>query len=677
MSIIIKFAADNTEVVNKLEEVKNEIGQLSWAEMAMGVQAVIGLLGQARSAVEGLASAFLAPAAALEDVAVKLGTMLGDDDMGKELAGSLERLATNGVVPLEELTAAAGALVGVFDRPADVSEWVGVFADISAGSKLSAARLAELVARLDDMGKAELTELANAGIPIFEALSSVTGKTVEELRKMSAEGKIGRDTLLAAFRQMTAEGGKFYEMNARLSNTTAGSWETLKASWTEVMAAVGGSFNEVIRPVLQGLSEFLQEHKEAVTAMVKMVVRFAAVWAGIKVAGMVAGLMKCVAALLSMVAAASKFKKAMAVAGGLVTLASAWAADILQWGKEKIFGSDDEGDAEEQVKAAEEAEREAAKAESEAARAAKELAKVELEATEVKKKEVAAVLDAVNSVAEFEKALLDFSEEDLEGYDVERGRWLAGVKEEQAAAQAQWDELQRRERNIKEADAEAFRKEKLEVFGKLGRDEQVKYLEGEFARWGVDSSGLRSGKGNAAAVAAMRGRAAEAGMTWEWNMLRHLGRYAEAFDAAEAERAREAERLGASAAGLRGKLVRDARRDGFVLAGDEAGLAAFDDEQERQRLSAEYQAAGMSAAEADFYAWQTVARKRKIADAKGEKSGVQVIASSMASVGGGGVAHRLGDAQLLVSRKQLGALEAIKEIVSGIAGKATGIPVVS
>lgn len=677
MSIIIKFAADNTEVVNKLEEVKNEMGQLSWAEMAMGVQSVIGLLGQARSAVEGLASAFLAPAAALEDVAVKLGTMLGNDDMGKELAGSLERMATNGVVPLEELTAAAGALVGVFDRPADVSEWVGVFADISAGSKLSAARLAELVARLDDMGKAELTELANAGIPIFEALSSVTGKTVEELRKMSAEGKIGRDTLLAAFRQMTAEGGKFYEMNARLSNTTAGSWETLKASWTEVMAAVGGSFNEVIRPMLQGLSEFLQEHKEAVTAMVKMVVRFAAVWAGIKVAGMVAGLMKCVAALLSMVAAASKFKKAMAVAGGLVTLASAWAADILQWGKEKVFGSDDEGDAEEQVKAAEEAEAEAAKAEREAARAAEELAKVELEATEVKKKEVAAVLDAVNSVAEFEKALRDFSEEDLAGYDVEHGRWLARVKEEQAAAQAQWEELQRRERNIKEADAEALRKEKLEAFGKLGRDEQVKYLEGEFARWGVDSSGLRSGKGNAAAVAAMRGRAAEAGMTWEWNMLQHLARYAEVFDAAEAERAREAERLDASAAGLRGKLARDARRDGFVLAGDEAGLAAFDDEQERQRLSAEYQAAGMSAAEADFYAGQTVARKRKIADAKGEKSGVQVIASSMASVGGGGVAHRLGDAQLLVSRKQLGALETIKEIVSGIAGKATGIPVVS
>lgn len=677
MSIIINFSADTSALEAKLDGLNEKLSAMSWADMAMGVQAVIGLLGQARSAVEGLASAFLAPAAALEDVAVKLGTMLGNDDMGKELAGSLERMATNGVVPLEELTAAAGALVGVFDRPADVSEWVGVFADISAGSKLSAARLAELVARLDDMGKAELTELANAGIPIFEALSSVTGKTVEELRKMSAEGKIGRDTLLAAFRQMTAEGGKFYEMNARLSNTTAGSWETLKASWTEVMAAVGGSFNDVIRPMLQGLSEFLQEHKEAVTAMVKMVVRFAAVWAGIKVAGMVAGLMKCVAALLSMVAAASKFKKAMAVAGGLVTLASAWAADILQWGKEKLFGSDDEGDAEEQVKAAEEAEREAAKAEREAARAAEELAKVELEATEVKKKEVAAVLDAVNSVAEFEKALRDFSEEDLAGYDVEHGRWLARVKEEQAAAQAQWEELQRRERNIKEADAEAFRKEKVEAFGKLGRDEQVKYLEGEFARWGVDSSGLRSGKGNAAAVAAMRGRAAEAGMTWEWNMLQHLARYAEVFDAAEAERTREAERLGANAAGLRGKLARDARRDGFVLAGDEAGLAAFDDEQERQRLSAEYQAAGLSAQEADFYAGQTVARKRKIADAKGEKSGVQVIASSMASVGGGGVAHRLGDAQLLVSRKQLGALEAIKEIVSGIAGKATGIPVVS
>ena len=160
---------------------------------------------------------------------------------------------------------------------------------------------------------------------------------------------------------------------------------------------------------------------------------------------------------------------------------------------------------------------------------------------------------------------------------------------------------------------------------------------------------------------------------YQWNMLEHLLKYVEAFAEAEAKRA---EMVDTKAAKIR-ELRVEGKRMELQLAGDERGLAAFDDEQERKRLSAEYQAAGLSAQEADFYARQRVARKRKIADAKGEKSGVQVIASSMASVGGGGVAHRLGDAQLLVSRKQLGALEAIKEIVSGIAGKATGIPVVS
>lgn len=65
---------------------------------------------------------------------------------------------------MQELQSAAAALIGSFDAPGQIAQWVARFADISAGSKLSATRL-------DDMGKAEFTELANAGIPIYQTLA--------------------------------------------------------------------------------------------------------------------------------------------------------------------------------------------------------------------------------------------------------------------------------------------------------------------------------------------------------------------------------------------------------------------------------------------------------------------------------------------------------------------------
>ena len=128
MSIKFVFTADNSDVVAKLGEIKQQMGKISWAEMTMGMQAMVGLLNQAKAAIAGL----MAPAAALEDMSVKLGVMLNDSAAGETLAASFERLATNGVVALDDLQGAAAGFVSVFDHSEAVERWVPVLADIAA-----------------------------------------------------------------------------------------------------------------------------------------------------------------------------------------------------------------------------------------------------------------------------------------------------------------------------------------------------------------------------------------------------------------------------------------------------------------------------------------------------------------------------------------------------------------
>ena len=43
---------------------------------------------------------------------------------------------------------------------------------------------------MEDVGKAELTELANKGVPIYESLADVMGKSRDEVVQMGKEGKV-------------------------------------------------------------------------------------------------------------------------------------------------------------------------------------------------------------------------------------------------------------------------------------------------------------------------------------------------------------------------------------------------------------------------------------------------------------------------------------------------------
>lgn len=235
--------------------------------MANSISARLARLGQA---IQGLASvgnissgvlaAFTAPAAELENSATALGGMMDSMEDAEKLAGRLQLMAANGVRSMDELHRAARALTNVYSDSGNLEHWVGVLADIAAGTKIPADRLAEMVARFQDMGKAEFTELANAGVPIFEELAKATGKSKEEVIKLqSVVGGISFNELMTALKSLTAEGGKFHQLNSKMSNTTAGSFDTLKASIEMCAGALGTPINDALRPILQEASTKLQE----------------------------------------------------------------------------------------------------------------------------------------------------------------------------------------------------------------------------------------------------------------------------------------------------------------------------------------------------------------------------------------------------------------------------------
>ena len=652
-----RFGADSSQVNQSLAIVRQNVDNLSEGIVkgfsVMGMDAVLGLFGKLRDVVGQLGQMFsscMREAAALEEVGTRLGVMLNDAAAGDALASSLQRMATNGIVPLQELEKTAAALTQSLSDPGEIADWVGVFANISAGSDITADRLAKMTARLQDMGKAEFTELANAGIPIFTALAKVTGKTTEEIVKLSSQGKLSTSTLLEAFKELTAEGEKYHDLNATMSNTTGGSWDTLAASFAEIMAEVGESLNNEIRPILQWVSEILQEYKDALSVIIGLVMRIVAVWGGLKALAVAKQLWQCVAALTAMRSVATGVWgvfRSIGKVGWLLVITS--AVEALTYLYDKFFGASGQAVMPQPVKT----------------KPDDFIAQTREQEKREKEKRQRAALNAAAGVEDFNRILQEGGAP--EDYDISEGRRQAAKREhekaQKAAREKELEDLQRNEANrVNKNQADAFKKE-LDAFEKL-HDWQQKQILGR--RFGA----LRIKNNHDFDVSKMRNvldtemaAAAEAGNSLRWRMLQGMGEYVNAYESAGIRRQKEkaALYLGYQALGERESLLR-ARE-----LGDEGAVRKLQATKDALELAQELESWGMSKSEARNRASSIITREYNLDALPGEnqeqRATREYMADSLASIGGGGRGFSLGEAQLDVARRQVDVLISSREIL--------------
>ncbi len=264
--VTFTFAGDATALARALESIKGEVARARQSITSMGTS-VAGAIAVATTAVAGLKQAFdwvanvPRQAARFEDLQVALSQMMGDATEAGELLNALWMDAANGSVTLEQMAQAAKPLVAVFSNPNTVREWARRFADISTGSGYAVDMLAKMYSRMMQIGKVDsrsVEQLGKAGIPIYQELARVVGVSADRILDMVKKGRVSADQFSQALRNMTDEGGAFYQLSSQLSNTTAGSWGTMMESFNLLAAQLGKPINDAIRPLLQDIGQKLQ-----------------------------------------------------------------------------------------------------------------------------------------------------------------------------------------------------------------------------------------------------------------------------------------------------------------------------------------------------------------------------------------------------------------------------------
>lgn len=153
--------------------------------------------------------------------------------------------------------AEAGKIMMAFglstSEAADATEQLAI---ISAATGGEMNNLARNLGQIQAQGRAytrDITQFAMQGIPIWEQLSKVTGRSVVELKKMAEEGEIGFQSVSAAIRDMTREGTAFAEIAERMQETYAGRLARLESDFQQAAGEIITQISRIDEQI--GLSE--------------------------------------------------------------------------------------------------------------------------------------------------------------------------------------------------------------------------------------------------------------------------------------------------------------------------------------------------------------------------------------------------------------------------------------
>ncbi len=223
---------------------------------------IAGIAGGVALVTSQLMGAFKA-AAAFEDLEVRVSSFLGSTQAAAALLAELSTFADKTKFMTTDVQNAAGSLLGSGIRE-NIS---GIVQDIAAVSRdgEDLRSLADAVGKGFARGKFQ-TEALDAfmtrQINLMPALAKVTGLTGEALRDAIEEG-LGFETVTAAIRALSQEGGQFFGVLERGGQTAAAKVSTLIGVWNTLRRTFAQPILDAIKPILSDAIGLVESFKTA------------------------------------------------------------------------------------------------------------------------------------------------------------------------------------------------------------------------------------------------------------------------------------------------------------------------------------------------------------------------------------------------------------------------------
>lgn len=247
-------AADSTQHLGTASE-KTGTSLANAAHKAVAWSSALVGLNQLKTLTEHV----IETGSQFENLEVRLSNLLGSTEAADQAFGMIKKLAAETPFDVAGLTESFVKLTAFGMKPteaqmrsiADVTANLGGGTETLAGVTLA---LGQAWTKSKLQGE-EILQLAERGVPVWDALAKATGRTVPELQRMSEAGQLGRDVIT----KLIDELGR---MNAgasdKLMNTYAGAVANAKDALAEFfdMIAKAGVLDWLTGKIRELLAEF-------------------------------------------------------------------------------------------------------------------------------------------------------------------------------------------------------------------------------------------------------------------------------------------------------------------------------------------------------------------------------------------------------------------------------------
>lgn len=195
--------------------------------------------------------------AQLESYTTGFTNMLGSAEAAKAAMDAIQEDAARTPFDVASLTQANQLLISAGENAGYSRKVIMALGDaVSAtgGGNAELSRMSANLQQIANVGKAsaiDIKQFAYAGINIYQVLADYTGKSVQEVQKMTISYDLLSQALIAA----GEEGGRYYNAMDTQSQTMNGRVSTLKDNVSQLAGLMTGGLSDAVGSVISKLNE--------------------------------------------------------------------------------------------------------------------------------------------------------------------------------------------------------------------------------------------------------------------------------------------------------------------------------------------------------------------------------------------------------------------------------------
>ena len=324
--INLTVVIDNDEALKKLKELQ-KVAKQSTSSVVSDAERMDSAFNRVKGSIAELAGAaalggfvnkVIQVRGEVQQLEVAFETMLGSKAKAEALMADVINLAAKTPFGLQDVSNATKMLLAYGSTAESVADEIKMLGNIASGLSIPLNDMIYLYGTTRTQGRMftqDLRQFMGRGIPLAEELAKQFGVTKDEVGALVTAGKVGFPEMQKALQGMTSEGGQFFNLMEKQSQTITGQISNLEDSIYQMFNAIGESQQGTISKGISMVSSLVENYEKVIDVISHLIIVYGAYNAAV----MAVAAAQSVASMLKMV------KTLYDVAKGAQTAAAAFS----------------------------------------------------------------------------------------------------------------------------------------------------------------------------------------------------------------------------------------------------------------------------------------------------------------------------------------------------------------